>query len=365
MQLMRPFDGTVTAYGIRDLGIDMDSKHQQTQDLSLAPSLMSKQPLPAWNTEFVDWTAHSIYHLTEEALIEPVYPSPEDQALLSPYSALHYRTSLADHGNSIYKDFSFSQPYPGMQVGQAIVSYDPGIQQHQQQSKQARREQGMVSNPAYMSPNPFSVDCTQSPSQYSLTVPVAGPMHQREASPNSPPPLSQPGCSPSTSGPLTPTCPPSRRLSTPSELQAFTDAEPLHAEHLPAEPLPIAHTPTKNTARFSCPKIPCPTIKRDLKSLQRHVMEKHGKPAPGEIKAGWFRCACGSTACHYRKANHTRHLNNCKPHKWSFKEFVCQCGRKHSNKADHTAHYMKCNVGKNPVGRPRGAGPNEFPASDA
>ncbi|KAK8875078.1 hypothetical protein PGQ11_005592 [Apiospora arundinis] len=102
---------------------------------------------------------------------------------------------------------------------------------------------------------------------------------------------------------------------------------------------------------LSCPV--CPVQKNNAKDLHRHVVEAHEKPSLGEDKLGWYRCRCGNTACYYRKPNHVRHLSKCQSKKWSIGSFMCHCGKAHEDKEQHTQHFMRCRIGRRPVGRPK------------
>ncbi|KAF7534544.1 hypothetical protein G7054_g6089 [Neopestalotiopsis clavispora] len=329
----------------------MDPEHQQLEGRSLAPSAMSRQPSQGCSTVYfgpgLNGTAQSLCHIQQKSADELGYPSPKGPASASPYPTADCSTALAGYQNFMYNNDCFPQPFVNMPIGPEhcqSLSQAELFQQCQQPLQQPGHEENMLAYSNYMGSHAFADGYPEFQSQESLTT--GHPYSAVEVQASLQSPVSQPSQSPSTLGPLTPQCPrlsplPSPQLSTPSDFHLFTDTETLPT------------LPAHDAARFTCRK--CGIVKKDSKSLQRHDMEKHCKPRPGETKEGWFRCACGAFACHYRKTNHTRHLNNCKPHKWQLREFVCQCLARHSDKENHIAHYMKCSAGKNPVGRPRGA----------
>ncbi|KAF3026565.1 hypothetical protein E8E14_014057 [Neopestalotiopsis sp. 37M] len=246
----------------------MDPSHQHLAGFPLAPSPMPKDSPQGHYTDSFgpgpDGTTQYTYHLQQSPFNEQGYPSPERQAPVTPYSTSHYSITLADHENLICNNVYLRQSYVNLSADhQPSLCHALETQQRQQHSQQPGYEQNMSTHSSYMIPHAFTDDYSEFLTHKPVTTGHSYGAGHAQASLQSP--LSQPSQSPksfNTLGPLTPQCPPSPRLSplpspqlsTPSEVNIFTDNETLST--------PPAHV----IARLSCRE--CGMVKKDIKSLQ-------------------------------------------------------------------------------------------------
>lgn len=141
---------------------------------------------------------------------------------------------------------------------------------------------------------------------------------------------------------------PEHTTTTTATTPSLTDAGTARLSGSPGRqvsPLHFMKSSLTSYSPSSSGSLICPLCSRtlaDRRSLQRHMMEKHGNPK------ACYRCRCGKGQP--RKANHTRHIKRCgKPGS----AYVCICGALNVDIGLHKTHIHDC--GRKQVGRPPGS----------